>query len=121
MSLRIAIDTGGTFTDVVAIDDANGRQFVIKTPSTPQDPSIGLLDGVSKVLEIADLKPSNVGQLLHGSTTATNAVLWGTGGLDDELPMVSSFRIVFLLCILVSRLSRKWITVLRYRFLNDTC
>lgn len=75
MSLRIAIDTGGTFTDVVAIDDANGKQFVIKTPSTPEDPSIGLLDGVSKVLDIADREPSDVGQLLHGSTTATNAVL----------------------------------------------
>ena len=75
MSLRIAIDTGGTFTDVVAIDDANGRQFVIKTPSTPQDPSIGLLDGVSKVLDIVDKDSSDVGQLLHGSTTATNAVL----------------------------------------------
>jgi N-methylhydantoinase A len=75
MSLRIAIDTGGTFTDVVAIDDANGRQFVIKTPSTPEDPSIGLLDGVSKVLDIADQKHSEIGLLLHGSTTATNAVL----------------------------------------------
>jgi N-methylhydantoinase A len=75
MSLRIAIDTGGTFTDVVAIDEVNGQQFVIKTPSTPHDPSVGLLDGVSKVLDLAERPSSDVGMLLHGSTTATNAVL----------------------------------------------
>ena len=75
MSLRIAIDTGGTFTDVVAIDEADGQQFVVKTPSTPHDPSVGLLDGVAKVLDIAERPPSDVSMLLHGSTTATNAVL----------------------------------------------
>lgn len=75
MSLRIAIDTGGTFTDVVAIDEADGRQFVVKTPSTPHDPSVGLLDGVAKVLDIAERPASDVSMLLHGSTTATNAVL----------------------------------------------
>ncbi len=75
MTLRIAIDTGGTFTDVVAINEENGQQFVIKTPSTPEDPSVGLLDGVSKVLDAANQRPSDVNLLLHGSTTATNAVL----------------------------------------------
>ena len=75
MSLRIAIDTGGTFTDVVAIDEADGRQFVVKTPSTPHDPSVGLLAGVARVLDIADRPASDVNMLLHGSTIATNAVL----------------------------------------------
>ncbi len=75
MSLRIAIDTGGTFTDVVAIDEKSGEEFVIKTPSTPADPSIGLLTGIQKVLELAGRSGAEVGQLLHGSTTATNAVL----------------------------------------------
>ena len=75
MGLRIAVDTGGTFTDVVAIDESDGRQFVVKTPSTPHDPSIGFLDGVSKILDIADCSASDVSLMLHGSTTATNAVL----------------------------------------------
>ncbi|RDD62192.1 hydantoinase/oxoprolinase family protein [Ferruginivarius sediminum] len=75
MSLRIAIDTGGTFTDVVAIDEGSGKQYVIKTPSTPSNPSEGLLDGISKVLEAAGRTGKEVTQLLHGSTTATNAVL----------------------------------------------
>ena len=75
MSLRIAIDTGGTFTDVVAIDDETGNQWAVKTPSTPSDPSIGLLTGMRKAAETAGGTAADVGQLLHGSTTATNAVL----------------------------------------------
>ncbi len=75
MGLRIAIDTGGTFTDVVAINEETGEQFVIKTPSTPSDPSEGLLDGVDKILKKSKQDGSNISMLLHGSTTATNAVL----------------------------------------------
>ncbi len=75
MGLRVAIDTGGTFTDVVAIDEASGAQWAVKTPSTPADPSIGLINGVRKVAEVAEMQAADVAQLLHGSTTATNAVL----------------------------------------------
>ena len=75
MGLRIAIDTGGTFTDVVAIDEADGSRYALKTPSTPADPSIGLLDGVRKAAAAAEADEGAVARLLHGSTTATNAVL----------------------------------------------
>ncbi len=75
MGLRIAIDTGGTFTDVVAIDDETGEITAVKTPSTPTDPSIGLLNGVEKVLRVVGRKTEDVSMLLHGSTVATNAVL----------------------------------------------
>lgn len=75
MSLRIAIDTGGTFTDVVAIDEATGELTVVKTPSTPSDPSVGLLNGVRGALDAAGAKDSDLQMLLHGSTVATNAVL----------------------------------------------
>ena len=75
MGLRIAIDTGGTFTDVVAIDDATGARFAVKTSSTPGDPSVGLLTGLRKAAEAAGGSEKDVSQLLHGSTTATNAVL----------------------------------------------
>ena len=74
MGLRIAIDTGGTFTDVVAIDEA-GAIVAVKTPSTPGDPSIGLIAGVQKALAAFDRPASDLGMLLHGSTVATNAVL----------------------------------------------
>jgi len=75
MGLRIAIDTGGTFTDVVAIDEATGDVTSTKTPSTPDDPSVGLLEGVKKVLAAAGAGDADVHMLLHGSTVATNAVL----------------------------------------------
>ena len=72
MSLRIAIDTGGTFTDVIAIDEATGAQVAVKTPSTPDDPSRGLLNGIR---EVTGDDHAALGQVLHGTTTATNAVL----------------------------------------------
>ena len=75
MPLRIAIDTGGTFTDVIALDEATGDQFAIKTPSTPADPSLGLLDGIDEALRVAGGARADVSQILHGTTTATNAVL----------------------------------------------
>jgi N-methylhydantoinase A len=75
MGLRIAIDTGGTFTDVVAIDDATGAITAVKTPSTPDDPSVGLLNGVRKALDEVGRSDADVRMLLHGSTVATNAVL----------------------------------------------
>lgn len=75
MGVRVAIDTGGTFTDVVAIDQGTGAITAIKTPSTPSDPSVGLLDGVRKVLEKVGAAPQDLAMLLHGSTVATNAVL----------------------------------------------
>ena len=55
MTLRIAIDTGGTFTDVVAINDETGALHAVKTPSTPGDPSVGLLIGLRKAAEAAGL------------------------------------------------------------------
>jgi N-methylhydantoinase A len=75
MGLRIAIDTGGTFTDIVAIDEDNGDITATKTPSTPDDPSVGLVEAVRKVLKAAGADATNVHMLLHGSTVATNAVL----------------------------------------------
>ena len=75
MSYRIAIDTGGTFTDVVAIHESSGELFAIKTPSTPDDPSRGLLSGIDEVIQAVGADPADVSQVLHGTTTATNAVL----------------------------------------------
>ncbi len=75
MPLRVAIDTGGTFTDVIALDEATGSQYAIKTPSTPADPSLGLLNGIDEVLSAAAGAPGDISQILHGTTTATNAVL----------------------------------------------
>jgi N-methylhydantoinase A len=72
---RIGIDTGGTFTDIVAVDRETGTLHVTKVPSTPDDPSRGLAAGVSAILERAGIAPEDVAALCHGTTVATNALL----------------------------------------------
>src|SRR5215813_6850434 len=71
--LRIGIDTGGTFTDVVAVDESTGAIVTTKTPTTPHDPSLGVLEGIRKVLRLAD--SGEVAAVSHGTTVATNALL----------------------------------------------
>ena len=79
--IRIGIDTGGTFTDVVAVvTDAGGgpdRRISTKTPSTPADPSIAFLRGVTLALERLGAGPSDVESVRHGTTVATNHLLQG--------------------------------------------
>ena len=75
---RIGIDVGGTFTDLVAVDDF-GRATLAKVPSTPEDPSIGVLDGLKLLadtlgIELAPLL-SETERVVHGTTVATNALL----------------------------------------------
>src|SRR6059036_9963 len=71
--LRIGIDTGGTFTDVVAVDESTGAIVTTKTPTTPDDPSLGVLEGISKVLRLVG--GGEVTAVSHGTTVATNALL----------------------------------------------
>ena len=73
--LRIGIDTGGTFTDVVAVDETTGEVFVTKTPSRPEDPSLAVLEGLRKILRIAGAPAGAVAAVSHGTTVATNALL----------------------------------------------
>lgn len=75
MSWRIGIDTGGTFTDVVALNDVTGEEKVFKTSSIPDDPSRAFLAGIEGVLAEIGASASDVTMLLHGTTVATNAVL----------------------------------------------
>ncbi|SDD40622.1 N-methylhydantoinase A [Geodermatophilus telluris] len=75
--VRIGIDTGGTFTDVVAVDEDTGATTTTKTPSTPADPAEGFLAGVRKVLGLMGLDGSAVTAVSHGTTVATNQLLEG--------------------------------------------
>lgn len=74
-TLRVSVDTGGTFTDVLAVDSQTGAVSVIKTPSNRLDPSQALLEGIEKVLALAERSYDDVELVIHGTTTATNAVL----------------------------------------------
>lgn len=73
--IRIAVDIGGTFTDIEILDANSGTIHQIKTPSTPADPSIGLITGIRQASERFGFPLAAVQYLLHGTTIATNAVL----------------------------------------------
>ncbi|MBV9581414.1 MAG: hydantoinase/oxoprolinase family protein [Chloroflexi bacterium] len=81
--LRIGIDTGGTFTDVVAIDDSSGQVWSTKTPTTPADPSLGFMAAVRAIASLSARSPEAIHHLAHGTTVATNALL------GEEFPGVA--------------------------------
>ena len=76
-NLLVAVDIGGTFTDVTLQDAATGRAWTAKTPSTPADPSEGFITGVTLALTEARRNPAEVARVLHGTTVATNMILEG--------------------------------------------
>jgi len=80
MAYRLGVDVGGTFTDLFLVNDSDGgAQFRVKTPSTPADPSQGVLSGVGRICEEAGIGVSELRNILHGTTVATNAVLESKG------------------------------------------
>lgn len=87
-TLSIGIDVGGTFTDFVAID-ASGRTIIAKSPSTPEDQSVGVLEGLQKLAarmetDLASLL-ARTERIVHGTTVATNALLERKGALTGML------------------------------------
>ena len=75
MSARLGIDVGGTFTDLLLLDEDNGEIRLLKTPSTPEDQSIGIIDGTTALLDRANVRPGDIRTVLHGTTVSTNIVL----------------------------------------------
>jgi N-methylhydantoinase A len=88
MALRIGIDTGGTFTDVVAVDEDTGEIITTKTPSTPGDPAEGFMAGIAR------LGAAGIAAVCHGTTVATNRLLEGRVG---ELGFITTEGFEFLL------------------------
>lgn len=74
-NIRVAVDIGGTFTDLQVLDLDNGHTHDFKSPSTPHDPSEGLITALRGASAKFDFALSDISMLLHGSTIATNAVL----------------------------------------------
>lgn len=77
--MRLGIDVGGTFTDLLLYDDKRRKTFRAKTPSTPEDQSIGIVNGIRLISQIAEIAPEEIEVILHGTTVATNAILEGKG------------------------------------------
>jgi N-methylhydantoinase A len=92
MALRIGIDTGGTFTDVVAVDEDTGEIVTTKTPSTPADPVEGFMASIAKIGSSSG--SADVAAVCHGTTVATNRLLEGRVG---DLGFVTTEGFEFLL------------------------
>ena len=75
MGIRIGIDTGGTFTDIVALDEITGALVTTKTPSTPSDPADGFMNGIAKILDLMGRSATEISAVSHGTTVATNQLL----------------------------------------------
>jgi N-methylhydantoinase A len=73
--IRIGIDVGGTFTDVIGLDDETGSITVCKTHTTPEELSQGVIEGIEKLLGVAKLGSELVRILIHGTTIGTNALI----------------------------------------------
>src|SRR5271165_4046783 len=72
---RIGFDIGGTFTDFILLDTANDRIRLHKCLTTPADPSIGALEGLTEIVAAASLSLSDVEEIVHGTTLVTNALI----------------------------------------------
>ena len=77
---RVGIDVGGTFTDVVMLNEESGDIDLVKVPTTPSDPSVGPLSGLERAMTGANVDPENVVFVVHGTTIATNSIVTGGGG-----------------------------------------
>jgi len=78
--IRIGVDTGGTFTDIVAVDSETGAMSTTKTPSTPSNPAEGFLTGIDKILAQIGAGAVDIESISHGTTVATNQLLEGKVG-----------------------------------------
>ena len=100
MSYRLGVDVGGTFTDFLLINEENGETWTAKVLSTPEDSSLGVLNGVARICDESGVPPAEIELVMHGTTVATNAVLTGRGatvglvttaGYEQTLQVARSF------------------------------
>src|SRR5512140_2359639 len=79
MTYRLGVDVGGTFTDLLLVNDKTGQTWKAKVSSTPHDQSEGVLRGIERVCGEAGISAEVIEHVMHGTTVATNTVLTGTG------------------------------------------
>ena len=89
----IGVDTGGTFTDLIAFDHASGALRRAKVPSVPGDPSLAVIDALEKLFA-EGVTPADIAMIVHGTTVATNALLEGKG-VRAGLLITKGFRAVY--------------------------
>jgi N-methylhydantoinase A len=90
---RVTVDTGGTFSDFVYLDEATGEISIAKVPSTPDDPSRAILAGI-EALVATGVAAADIGYFCHGTTVGTNALLEGKGAATGLL-VTEGFRGIY--------------------------
>ena len=75
MAWRLAVDIGGTFTDIVALEEESGALQLAKVPSTPENPAEGFIHGIDHITQQAGIPAREIAAVFHGTTVATNAIL----------------------------------------------
>jgi N-methylhydantoinase A len=91
MATRLGVDVGGTFTDLVLFEEDSDRLTLAKTPTTPENQSLGVLNGIAKVSRAAGVPATSIDQIMHGTTIATNALL-ERKGVKCALVSTEGFR-----------------------------
>jgi N-methylhydantoinase A len=89
----VGIDTGGTFTDLIAFDQMSGTLQRTKVPSVPSDPSLAVVEALEKLFA-EGVRPADIAMIVHGTTVATNALLEGKG-VRAGLLITKGFRAVY--------------------------
>ena len=92
MSCRIGVDTGGTHTDLVLVNEAQDEVFTLKVPTTAYDNSVGVIEGVHKILALADLSPAEVSRFAYGTTVVTNLLIQRNADIRIALVTTKGFR-----------------------------
>ena len=90
---RVTVDTGGTFSDFVYLNESTGEVTISKVPSTPDDPSRAILAGVESLIA-QGVKPADISYFCHGTTVGTNALLEGKG-VKTGLLVTEGFRGIY--------------------------
>ena len=102
---RVGVDVGGTFTDVVLVEETTGEILVAKVATVPADPSEGCIDAIDKAIRHYALEPRQFAFTVHGTTIATNTIIEGKGakaglitseGFRDVLEIASHVERAFI-------------------------
>ncbi len=76
---RVGCDIGGTFTDIVLLNEGTGQLRIVKVPSTTVNPEKGVKAGLKKIFDTSEMKPGDVSYFFHATTIATNAIIGQVG------------------------------------------
>ncbi len=102
--VKIAVDTGGTFTDICLFDEETRELSVKKVSSTPGNPALAVTAGILEIIKERGTEPGEMGMVLHGTTVATNALLERRGA-PAALITTAGFRDL----LYIGRQNRAWL------------